>query len=289
MSLTAKPRTPTHAKKRQAGHHRQNKGYLKTYWPYIPMVAIIGAGVFMNTMLSSTEAVLGTQSNYASSSFLSLTNAARLSDHEGTLDLNSDLSSAAQAKANDMATDNYWSHTSPSGKTAEDFIIDSGYQFTIAGENLAYGFSSASSVMSAWMNSPEHKANILDADYKDVGFGVADASNYLGKGPKVIVVAEYAEPTSDTGVLGLSVKQPPLENVSRLDSLTSTNATWPEIFLTIFATTAVVTIFFKHGLGFRKLVFESEEYIIKHPMLDILIVFLGTAAVVLGHTGGLIG
>lgn len=287
MSLTTKARPTSHSKKRQAGHHRHSKNYLKTYWPYLPMAAIVASGVFVNSLLTSSESVLGWQTNFSSSSLLALTNNDRSNNNEGSLTLNSDLSAAAQAKANDMGKNNYWSHISPSGKTAQDFIINSGYQFTVAGENLAYGFNSANSVNAAWMKSPEHKANILNASYTNVGFGVAEAPNFLGEGPKVIVVAEYAEP-SNGSALGV-VNQPPMQTISRLDNLTGTNATWPEVALTIIITASVIIIAFKHGLGFRKLVYQSEEYIIKHPLLDIAIVFVATTATVLGHTSGLIG
>jgi uncharacterized protein YkwD len=287
MSLTARPKAPTHYKKRQAGHHRQSKSYVKTYWPYLPMAAIIAGGVFVNTLLSSSEAVLGWQANFSSSSLLALTNSDRSSDHEATLSLNTQLSSAAQARANDMVKNNYWSHTSPSGQTAENFIINSGYQFAAAGENLAYGFASTNSVNTAWMNSADHKANILNSSYTNVGFGVAESPNYLGQGTKVIVVAEYAQP-SDSTALGV-VNQPPMQTVSRLDKLTGSNASWSEIALTTLITASVVIIAFKHWLGMRKFVMESEEYIIKHPMLDIAIVFVATLATVLSHSAGLIG
>jgi uncharacterized protein YkwD len=287
MSIAAKPRTTTHSRKRQGTHHRHNKGYVKTYWPYLPMMVIIAGGALTNTFLAGAQSVLGTQANYSSSLFLNITNKDRVAAHESKLSLNSELTSAAQSKAANMAKDNYWSHTSPSGKTAQDFIIDTGYQFSEAGENLAYGFSSAPSVMSAWMNSPEHKANILDAAYKDVGFGVAEAPNYLGNGPKVIVVAEYADPTNSLAAIGV-VNQPPGASVTRLDSLTETNATWPEIALTALLTAAAGIVVLRHALGLRKFALESEEYLVKHPFIDIAIVALGTLAVVLSHTSGLI-
>lgn len=287
MSLTARPRSTSHSKKRQGGHHRHSKSYVKTYWPYLPMAAIISGGVFLNTLLYTSAPVLGWQTNFSSSTLLSLTNIDRGSHSESNLSMNTDLASAAQAKADDMAKENYWSHTSPAGQTAEDFIINSGYQFSSAGENLAYGFNSASDVNAAWMDSLEHKANILNANYTNVGFGVAEAPNYLGKGPQVIVVAEYGDP-SGALVSGV-VNEPPMQKVSRLDKLTGSSASWTEIALTALITASAVIIVFKHGLGIKKLVTESEEYIIKHPLLDIAIVGIATIATLLSHSAGLIG
>jgi len=53
MALATRPRPTTHHKKRHARHHRHSPGYLKTYWPYLPMLAIVGAGVAVNNSLYS--------------------------------------------------------------------------------------------------------------------------------------------------------------------------------------------------------------------------------------------
>src|SRR6185369_9999820 len=107
------------------------------------------------------------------------------------LQLNDQLAAAAQAKANDMARRGYWSHVTPDGKQPWSFVEASGYQYEAAGENLAYGFGSSDEVMTAWMHSPEHRANILNSVYQDVGFATANVPNYRGTGPETIVVAMY--------------------------------------------------------------------------------------------------
>ena len=88
------------------------------------------------------------------------------------LTLNSELSQAAQNKASDMFAKDYWAHNAPDGTTPWVFIKAAGYNYIYAGENLARGFNSASSVIDAWMASPEHKQNMLSSNYKDVGFAV---------------------------------------------------------------------------------------------------------------------
>lgn len=119
------------------------------------------------------------------------TNQQRYSAGLSGLNLNYQLASAAQSKAADMVANNYWSHVSPSGAQPWDFISSSGYDYYTAGENLAYGYSSLSAVISGWMNSPEHRANMLNSSFMDVGFGVAYSANFQGQGPQTIVVAEY--------------------------------------------------------------------------------------------------
>jgi len=85
---------------------------------------------------------------------LNSTNAKRQENGLSSLQLNSTLSQAAAAKAADMLTNGYWAHNSPSGKTPWDFIIGSGYRYTLAGENLAKNFQSSDGVVEAWMASP---------------------------------------------------------------------------------------------------------------------------------------
>lgn len=86
------------------------------------------------------------------------------------------LDTAAQQKANDMATNNYFAHTSPAGLTPWYWFQKVGYNFDYAGENLAVNFSDSQDVTNAWMNSPEHRANILDADYTDIGMATAQGT-----------------------------------------------------------------------------------------------------------------
>ncbi len=101
------------------------------------------------------------------------TNANRLADNLPDLKINSLLTQAAQAKAEDMASKGYFNHTSPEGITPWYWFGKAGYQYSYAGENLAINFSDSEDVVNAWMNSPGHKANILNNNFTDIGIGVA--------------------------------------------------------------------------------------------------------------------
>ena len=87
-----------------------------------------------------------------------------------------------------MLSENYWAHNSPEGTTPWVFIKNAGYTYIYAGENLARGFDSSQEVVSAWMASPEHRANLLSGNYKDVGFAVV--SGKLTGEDTVLVVEE---------------------------------------------------------------------------------------------------
>lgn len=192
LSTKPKPAAPHHHKKRTGQHHKHTRHYAKTYWPYLPLVAVLVAGVLLNTLWSNTQrGVLGYAAEMSTSSLLQGTNAQRINHGFSALALNGQLSAAAQAKANDMANRNYWSHNTPDGATPWTFITQAGYNYQAAGENLAYGFDTSGQVITGWLNSPEHKANMLNSNYADVGFGVANAASYQNEGPQTIVVAMY--------------------------------------------------------------------------------------------------
>lgn len=122
----------------------------------------------------SKPGILGTSSNITKEQIIELTNIERAKNSLPPLSENSNLDSAAEGKAANMFSENYWAHFAPSGKSPWDFILGSGYKFSVAGENLAKNFSSSSDVVTAWMNSPSHKENIVNSKYKDIGIAVED-------------------------------------------------------------------------------------------------------------------
>ncbi len=120
------------------------------------------------------------------SQIITLTNTDRASQHIGAVKDNALLDQAAQKRADDMLARQYFSHTSPEGQAPWKWFIQNGYTYLYAAENLAMDFSDAASVEMAWMNSPTHRANIINAKYKDMGIGIARGI-YQGKQTTIIV------------------------------------------------------------------------------------------------------
>ena len=90
------------------------------------------------------------------------------------------LTAAARGHSADMAARNYFSHTTTEGVEFATRITDAGYRWSRAGENIAKGQRTPAEVMSSWMNSAGHKANILNCNFKNIGVGVAaDAQGAL--------------------------------------------------------------------------------------------------------------
>jgi len=127
MTLVAPRKPPAHHKKSAGKHHRHSKTYHKPYWPYLPVIAVVVAGLIFNSSLANKHsAVLNYATSMSTQELLDNTNTQRLSNGIGALAINGLLNNAAQAKANDMAARDYWSHNTPDGQTPWTFMDAAG-------------------------------------------------------------------------------------------------------------------------------------------------------------------
>lgn len=83
------------------------------------------------------------------------------------------LDKGATAKAEDMSTKNYFGHTSPTYGSPFTMMNSFGVQYQAAGENIALGYKTPEQVLTGWMNSPGHRANILSTKFGKIGVGFA--------------------------------------------------------------------------------------------------------------------
>lgn len=124
-------------------------------------------------LLTLSEAYPADASAITNDTIFNLTNKSRSQNGITSLTYNSSLARAAQAKADDMLAKQYFAHVSPEGRNPWSFIKNVGYSYVAAGENLAVDFVEAESVDRAWMNSPGHRANILNSNFQEIGVGIS--------------------------------------------------------------------------------------------------------------------
>ncbi len=110
---------------------------------------------------------------YSRSELLAQINRVRLQNDLDKLKLNAELNRAAQNKVNDMVRNGYFGHEAPTGLRFFDFIKASGYTYRKAGENLAVNYATSKTLISAWLKSQGHRANVLSEAYTDTGIGIA--------------------------------------------------------------------------------------------------------------------
>ncbi|MEM7554985.1 MAG: CAP domain-containing protein, partial [Cyanobacteria bacterium P01_A01_bin.84] len=111
---------------------------------------------------------------------LKLTNDFRVKNGRSRLTMNSDLSEAAQDHSEDMAKLDFFSHTGKDGSKAGDRITDAGYEWNTYGENIAAGQRTPDQVVQGWINSPGHRANMLNPNFKELGVGYFFLKNDTG-------------------------------------------------------------------------------------------------------------
>ncbi|MGN7357267.1 CAP domain-containing protein [Paenibacillus sp. SAF-054] len=113
----------------------------------------------------------GTTSNQSSfaAEVIKLVNQERAKAGLKALSENTKLSGMAMDKAKDMSNNNYFDHNSPTYGSPFDMMKKYGISYSYAGENIAKGQKTPSDVMTAWMNSQGHRANILNSNYTTIG------------------------------------------------------------------------------------------------------------------------
>ncbi|MXM66531.1 sigma-70 family RNA polymerase sigma factor [Streptomyces sp. HUCO-GS316] len=103
---------------------------------------------------------------------VALVNRERAAAGCGPLTEDAQLNKAAQGHSDDMAARDFFDHTNPDGADPGQRITAAGYRWSTYGENIAMGQQTPESVMDSWMNSPGHRANILNCSFKNIGVGV---------------------------------------------------------------------------------------------------------------------
>ena len=182
--------------------------------------------------------VLGYASMISPEIVIELTNKERVREGLPTLKENKELDAAAAAKAADMIAQNYWAHNDPNGTEPWSFILNSGYSYLHAGENLARDFSNPTDVVEAWMKSPSHRANLLSSKYQDIGIAVIDGK--INGVETTLVVQMFG--TLSTAVPSVSSEKTSL--VKQVLAQESVQAPLPKIQLSPFDVSRSISLAF---------------------------------------------
>lgn len=170
-------------------HHRNNhrSKILHNSSLLVIIVFLLLSTWFSIAVNSINPQILGINYSISDQELLVLVNQKRIENGLSPLTLNGTLSSAAHGKARHMLDNNYWAHFAPDGTSPWIFIINSGYNYVYAGENLAKGFVNANDAVEAWMSSPTHRDNILSSQYRDVGFAIVEGTL---QGEETVLIVE---------------------------------------------------------------------------------------------------
>lgn len=308
---------PKSKKKQRKLVQQRSAARLRPLHRFVPSLLAVGLSLTIHLQaawpaLSGRTDTLAYAVSMQADDLLASTNMQRQNYGAGQLVIDAKLSAAAQAKAEDMISRDYWSHIAPDGKQPWEFIVAAGYQYRAAGENLAYGFRTSHDAVIGWMNSPPHKENLLKPDYRDVGFGIANSRDYVGNGNMTIVVAMYGlalnAPPVTAAVAPTAVRQdtvtaeplpavplPPVPvaaaqggTIDRLQLLSQAMAPWSSAAAALMIGAAAFIWGLQRGWHVKKLVIEGERLFMRHLHIDALVISLLLLLWVLSRTAGTI-
>ena len=181
------------------------------------VVLLLLTGLVNNIFYSSRPKILGFATTIYTKEIVELTNSEREKEGLKTLKENPVLAKIAQEKGQDMFAKNYWAHASPEGIMPWYFFQKNDYKYLYAGENLARDFYTSSAVVSAWMNSPSHRENMLGKNYTEIGVAVLNGK-FDGM-ETTLIVQMFGAPLNTSNSLALAK---PEETIAKPKTAVST-------------------------------------------------------------------
>lgn len=148
--------------------------------------------LFAALLLCAAAASAG-ENDITAENVLALMNVHRAGQGLPPLNADERLMKAAADRMKHMEEEAYWSHTSPDGISPFVWVRMRSYDFKAAGENLATGFETANLLVTSWMESPGHRANILSETYEDCGIAIIDGAT-TGRSTGKSIVVLFAKP-----------------------------------------------------------------------------------------------
>ncbi len=188
-------------------------------------IALLVSQFMMGTTMYSGPVIMNGDAKAIAKNIIILSNKERDNINLNELYENETLDKAAELKLKDMFNKNYWDHSGPNGETAWDFVSNTGYQYLLAGENLARGFSNSDETVKAWMNSPTHKENILNNRFQEIG--VAVGSGKINGNLTTVVVQIFGEPKTAFASAKDSETQNVLGSQKLIPEFSLDNTTFP--------------------------------------------------------------
>lgn len=159
---------------------------LPNFWKIFLVVLLFG---FSLVALPSQGAA---EQSLTSANLLELVNQDRVQNGAEALQRNAALAGAAEAKARHILENGYFAHTSPDGVRPWDFIKAAGFAYNYAGENLALNYTNSYELEKDFLQSPDHRDNLLSPLYTQTGIAVVYGL-YRGE-PAVVTVQMFAAP-----------------------------------------------------------------------------------------------
>ncbi|MCK5416462.1 CAP domain-containing protein [Candidatus Parcubacteria bacterium] len=186
---------------------------------------------------------IGYFSSITEQEIINLTNKERVKNNLGKLTPNNLLIEAAQQKANDILKYQTFEHNL-NGNKFSDWIKKSNYNYYYIGENLAIDFMVSGNVISAWMKSESHKANILNKNFDEIGIAVVDGK-FENRNTTIIVQifgSSLNKLNTSSGIINTNTKNSNISNPPHLISYEKENFNLFVLILSIIFIISIIKI-----------------------------------------------
>lgn len=170
-------------------HNSHHPHVLRKHGLIAIALLLIGLQFVYNVTIARDARILGYATNVSSQEVIADINSQRTKNKVSTLKVDSQLSTAAGLKADDMFKKGYWAHNSPDGTQPWKWFEAAGYKYQLAGENLAKDFRTSNGVTAAWLDSETHRKNMLNPDFNNIGLAVVNGT--LNGQETTLVVAMF--------------------------------------------------------------------------------------------------
>ncbi len=175
------------------------------------LAALIFIKVFFSYSGLQFASLVDSLTAFSKEEVLSQTNTLRQNLGLGILKEDPVLDFAALQKLQDMIQNQYFAHSSPAGVSPWYWMDTNQYKYNYAGENLAIGFLTAKDTVDAWANSPSHRENLLNSNYKEIGIAIAPAKIENSQGFLVVQLFGTPKPTVSSKIIAQT--RPPVKTL----------------------------------------------------------------------------
>jgi hypothetical protein len=173
-------------------------------------LVLLTTRIGLNSLFSGNFSIIASASDITTGNLTNAVNRERTQRNIPGLAYNSKLAVAADSKARDMIARKYFAHVDPDGHYIWDKIVANGYYpYTILGENLAIDFGDTEGLVAAWIDSPTHRANLLNPSFKDQGMGVSLGDTNNGEYSVAVANTFGAQPAPNQTPQKVTTSTPP--------------------------------------------------------------------------------
>lgn len=223
------------------------------------MLSIYSLGLFLSQLLFgitfySGPTIMNADAKVMAQNIITYSNFERRNNNLGIFYESETLNLAAEKKLKNMFEKDYWDHKGPNGETAWEFIDSTGYQYSLAGENLARGFSSSEEAVKAWMESPTHRANILNERFQEMG--VAIGSGKINGAATTVIVQIFGQPKT---AFASATKRGVSSGEKVIPEISLKNATLPSKVPYLITWTIIFALIILDGVMVRKLGLHTSK------------------------------